>query len=69
MAWNEPGKRDPWRGKDQGPDFAALSAESRRAILEILLQTKSGLPQEWNDYARANQLRVAARTTPANTRR
>ena len=56
-------------GKDQGPDFAALSAESRRAILEILLQTKSGLPQEWNDYARANQLRVAARTTPANTRR
>lgn len=20
MAWNEPGKRDPWRGKDQGPD-------------------------------------------------
>jgi len=56
-------------GKDQGPDFAALSADSRRAILEILLQTKSGLPQEWHDYARANQLRVAARTTPANTRR
>jgi len=20
MAWNEPGKRDPWRGKEQGPD-------------------------------------------------
>src|SRR3569623_2854370 len=20
MAWNEPGKRDPWRGKDQGPN-------------------------------------------------
>ncbi len=30
---------------------------------EILLQTKSGLPQEWTDYARANQLRVADRTT------
>ena len=56
-------------GKDQGPDFAALSAENRRAILEILLQTKSGLPQEWHDYARTNQLRVASRTTPANTRR
>lgn len=56
-------------GKDQGPDFAALSADDRRAILEILLQTKSGLPQEWHDYARANQLRVAARTITANTRR
>jgi hypothetical protein len=56
-------------GKDQSPAFAALSVDDRRAILEILLQTKSGLPQEWHDYARANQLRVAARTTPANTRR
>jgi hypothetical protein len=48
-------------GEDQGPDFAALSAEDRRAILEILLQTKSGLPREWLDYARAKQLRIAAR--------
>jgi modulator of FtsH protease HflK len=21
MAWNEPGKRDPWRGNQKGPDF------------------------------------------------
>jgi hypothetical protein len=50
-------------GKDQSPEFAHLSADTRRDILEILLQTKSGLPQEWHDYARSNQLRVAARTT------
>jgi hypothetical protein len=49
-------------GEDQTPEFAALSAEDRRAILEILLQTKSGLPQEWQDYARANRLRVAKLT-------
>ena len=21
MAWNEPGKRDPWRGNQKGPDM------------------------------------------------
>lgn len=52
-------------GKDQSPDFAHLSATNRRDILEILLQTKSGLPQEWHDYARANRLRVADRTPPS----
>jgi hypothetical protein len=46
-------------GKDQGPDFDALSAADRRAILEILLETKPGLPQEWRDYAHANHLRLA----------
>jgi hypothetical protein len=56
-------------GKDQGPDFAALSSQDRRAILEILLQTKPGLPAAWHDYARANQLRVAARAQPSNQRR
>ncbi|HET7810479.1 MAG TPA: hypothetical protein VFL16_07865 [Steroidobacteraceae bacterium] len=53
-------------GKDQGPEFAALSSQDRRAILEILLQTKPGLPREWHDYARANHLRVA---TPAQPRK
>ena len=56
-------------GEDQSPDFAALSAPDRRAILEILLQTKSGLPREWHDYARANQLRVANRTQLGNSTR
>ena len=52
-------------GRDQGADFAHLTTQDRRDILEILLQTKSGLPREWHDYAGANQLRVAARTTTA----
>jgi hypothetical protein len=47
-------------GQDQGADFANLSAQDRRAILSILLETKPGLPAEWRDYARSNRLRVAA---------
>lgn len=47
-------------GQDQSPDFAGLSAEDRQAILQILLETKPGLPAEWRDYARSNHLRVAA---------
>lgn len=31
-------------GKDQSADYASLSAENRRAILEILVATKPGLP-------------------------
>jgi len=46
-------------GEDQSPEFDSLSASDRRAILEILLETKSGLPPAWKDYARANNLRVA----------
>ena len=34
-------------GKDQSPKFARLSAEDRHAILEILLETKPGLPEYW----------------------
>jgi hypothetical protein len=43
-------------GQDQRPDFARLSAEDRRAILEILFATKTGLPDEWKNYAKANRL-------------
>jgi hypothetical protein len=46
-------------GRDRGADFAALSSDGRRAILEILLSTKGGLPAEWHDYARANHLEVS----------
>ncbi len=46
-------------GKDQSGDFDALTPADRRAVLEILLETKRGLPREWQDYARANHLRVA----------
>jgi hypothetical protein len=34
-------------GKEAGEDHAKLSRESRRAILEILAQTKSDLPKAW----------------------
>jgi hypothetical protein len=48
-------------GQDQSEDFARRSAAERRAILEIVLETKPGLPPEWQDYAHANHLK----TTPA----
>jgi len=47
-------------GKDQGDEFARLSAEDRRAILEILLETKAGLPEEWRNYAKFNHILLAA---------
>jgi hypothetical protein len=34
-------------GRDQSPAFARLNGDTRRAILEILLATKPGLPAEW----------------------
>ena len=34
-------------GRDQSPEFARLSGDTRRAILEILLATKPDLPAEW----------------------
>ncbi len=49
-------------GRDQRPEFAKLSSKDRRAILEILLATKSGLPAEWNKYRQHAQ----AKTPPPN---
>ena len=51
-------------GQDQSADFASLSAQDRQAILSILLETKPGLPAEWQDYARSNHLQLAARAQP-----
>ncbi|HUR54602.1 MAG TPA: hypothetical protein VMZ71_10745 [Gemmataceae bacterium] len=34
-------------GKDQTKEFADLSPEARQAVLEILRDTKSGLPAYW----------------------
>jgi len=42
-------------GQDDDPDFESLSTQDRQAILEILLETKPGLPQEWHDYAKSIQ--------------
>ncbi len=41
-------------GQDQSPDFATLSAGDRRAILEILVDTKPGLPEEWKQFSEHN---------------
>jgi hypothetical protein len=40
-------------GRDQTPAFARLSAADRRAIFDILLATKPGLPGEWRQYRQA----------------
>jgi hypothetical protein len=47
-------------GHDQSPDFANLTAKDREAILSILIETKPGLPAEWQDYAHTNHLKLAA---------
>ncbi len=52
-------------GQDKSPDFAKLSQADREAVLSILLETKSGLPDAWLDYARANKLRTAGRSPVA----
>jgi hypothetical protein len=41
---------DVLSGREQDPAFAYLSADDRRAILEILVATKPGLPEEWKQY-------------------
>jgi hypothetical protein len=46
-------------GDDKSEDFARLSAEDRRAVLEILLETKPDLPEEWHNYAHSNHLKLA----------
>ena len=38
---------DVLTGKEQSQEFASLSSADRTAILEILLDTKSGLPDYW----------------------
>ena len=42
-------------GREQGPEFASLSGTDRRAILEILVATKPGLPEEWKQFAQQAQ--------------
>jgi hypothetical protein len=38
---------DVLTGKDRSPKFQRLSEEDRRAILEIVRDTKPGLPAYW----------------------
>jgi hypothetical protein len=54
-------------GADQSPEFANLSTEDRKAILSILLETKPGLPPEWQSYARANHFKLASADTTTSS--
>jgi hypothetical protein len=39
-------------GRDPSPEFSSLSQDDRRAILEILVETKSNLPPEWRQFVK-----------------
>jgi hypothetical protein len=52
-------------GQDKSADFARLAQEDRKAILEILLATKAGLPDEWRNYAKAAHLDTGYKSTRA----
>jgi hypothetical protein len=43
---------DVLSGREQSPEFASLSSQDRRTILEILVATKPGLPDEWKQFVR-----------------
>ncbi len=48
-------------GREQGPEFASLSSQNRRAILEILVATKPGLPEPWKQFVRDANQGIASR--------
>jgi len=48
-------------GRDQSPEFASLSSQDRRAILEILVATKPGLPDEWKQFVGATNQGLTSR--------
>ena len=50
-----PSAPDPER-RGQSAEFAWLTAADRRAVLEILLATKPGLPAEWQQYAQSKHI-------------
>jgi len=41
-------------GRDQDSEFSRLSPKDRRAILEILVATKPGVPDEWKKFVAQN---------------
>lgn len=52
-------------GHDQSPEFASLSSEDRRAILEILVATKPGLPDEWKQFVHRSDQANSIASVPA----
>jgi len=53
-------------GQDQSPEFSSLTGEERRAILEILVATKAGLPAEWSEFVRKTSDHVRTSQVRAN---
>jgi hypothetical protein len=51
-------------GRDQSADFQNLSAVQRQAILEILVETKPGLPPEWKQFFDESQQTSRVQPTP-----
>ena len=51
-------------GQDQSAAFASLTAADRRAVFEILLATKPGLPPEWQAHAQTLHLKLASVSSP-----
>jgi hypothetical protein len=57
-------------GRDQSPGFVRLNGETRRAIFEILLATKPGLPAEWSGYKTESQsTRASVQSVPDGLRK
>jgi hypothetical protein len=52
--------REVLTGEDQSKDFAHLTPADREAILEILVETKQGLPEDWNAGRSAEQVSTAS---------
>ena len=50
-------------GKDQSPAFQSLSQEDRRAVLEILAETKPNLPPEWKQFVEQTKASATKRAT------
>jgi hypothetical protein len=48
-------------GSDQSPAFQTLSQQDRRAILEILVETKPGLLVEWKRFVEQEKLSISQR--------
>ena len=42
-------------GREQAPEFSSLSSEDRRAILEILVATKPGVPEQWKQFVKIDR--------------
>jgi hypothetical protein len=50
-------------GHDQSPEFSALSPADRRAILEILVETKPGLPPQWKQFIQQTKQSTSQRAS------